>query len=147
MRGCLAVILTLALYGCSAGEPGDAAAPASTAASAAATTAQVRGRAPAGALVSLDPVGGVPMPEGSALMDQFSKAFVPETLFARVGQPVVFKNSEDQLHNVTVVRMRTGASIFNISQNQATCTRTRSTRRASTTSRATSTPACAGWSW
>ena len=51
-------------------------------------------------------------------MDQFSKAFVPETLFVRVGQPVTFKNSEDQLHNVTVVRSRTGTRVLNISQNQ-----------------------------
>lgn len=51
-------------------------------------------------------------------MDQFSKAFVPEMLFVRVGQPVTFKNSEDQLHNVTVVRSRTGTRVMNISQNQ-----------------------------
>ena len=84
----------------------------------AATTAHVQGRAAAGALVSLEPESGAAMPEGSAVMDQFSKAFVPETLFVRVGQPVIFKNSEDQLHNVTVVRTRTGTSVFNISQNQ-----------------------------
>jgi plastocyanin len=78
----------------------------------------VEGRALPGALVSLEPVAGAPMPEGSAVLDQFSKAFVPETLFVRVGQPVIFKNSEDQLHNVTVVRTRTGAGVFNISQNQ-----------------------------
>jgi heme/copper-type cytochrome/quinol oxidase subunit 2 len=58
------------------------------------------------------------MPPGGAVMDQFSKAFVPETLFVRAGQPVTFKNSEDQLHNVTVVRTRTGSSVFVISQNQ-----------------------------
>ena len=58
------------------------------------------------------------MPDGPAVMDQFSKAFVPETLFVRVGQPVIFKNSEDQLHNVTVTRSRTGTGIFNVSQNQ-----------------------------
>ena len=51
-------------------------------------------------------------------MDQFSKAFVPETLFVRVGQPVTFKNSEDQQHNVTVVRGRTGTRVLNISQTQ-----------------------------
>ena len=51
-------------------------------------------------------------------MDQFSKAFVPETLFVRVGQPVIFKNSEDQLHNVNVTRSRTGSQVFDISQNQ-----------------------------
>jgi hypothetical protein len=58
------------------------------------------------------------MPEGNAVMDQFSKAFVPETLFVRVGQPVTFKNSEDQLHNITVVRSRTGREVLNISQSQ-----------------------------
>jgi plastocyanin len=84
----------------------------------AATATQVSGRAPAGALVVLEPTAGVPMPEGNALLDQFSKAFVPETLFVRVGQPVIFKNSEDQLHNVTVVRTRTGTGVFNVSQNQ-----------------------------
>jgi plastocyanin len=83
-----------------------------------ATATSVAGRAAAGALVSLEPEGGAPMPQGNAVMDQFSKAFVPETLFVRVGQPVVFKNSEDQLHNVTVVRTRTGRNIFNVSQNQ-----------------------------
>jgi plastocyanin len=82
------------------------------------TSTQVSGRAPSGALVTLEPAGGAPQPEGNAVLDQFSKAFVPETLFVRVGQPVIFKNSEDQLHNVTVVRSRTGAAVFNISQNQ-----------------------------
>jgi plastocyanin len=79
---------------------------------------QVSGRAPAGALVTLEPAAMLPLPEGNAVLDQFSKAFVPETLFVRVGQPVTFKNSEDQLHNVTVVRTRTGSAVFNISQNQ-----------------------------
>jgi hypothetical protein len=58
------------------------------------------------------------MPAGPAVLDQFSKAFVPETLLVRVAQPVIFKNSEDQLHNVTVVRTRTGTGVFNVSQNQ-----------------------------
>lgn len=100
--------------------PADAPAPAtgSPQAAAAATATQVSGRAPAGALVTLEPTAGVPMPEGNAVLDQFSKAFVPETLIVRVGQPVIFKNSEDQLHNVTVVRTRTGTGVFNISQNQ-----------------------------
>jgi plastocyanin len=77
------------------------------------------GRAPAGALVMLEPTdSAAPLPAGNAVMDQFSKAFVPETLFVRVGQPVTFKNSEDQLHNITVIRSRTGRGVFNISQNQ-----------------------------
>ena len=84
----------------------------------AAAATHVGGRVASGALVVLEPEGGVPLPPGNAVLDQFSKAFVPETLFVRVGQPVTFKNSEDQLHNVTVVRTRTGAAVFNISQNQ-----------------------------
>jgi plastocyanin len=84
----------------------------------AATVTQLSGRAPAGSLVTLEPAAPVPLPEGNAVLDQFSKAFVPETLFVRVGQPVIFKNSEDQLHNVTVVRTRTGTGVFNVSQNQ-----------------------------
>src|SRR5262245_52939353 len=78
---------------------------------------QVTGRAPAGALVTLEPASGpLPLPEGGALMDQFAKQFVPTLLFVRVGQPVTFRNSEDQLHDVTVVRSRTGTAVFNVSQ-------------------------------
>jgi plastocyanin len=78
---------------------------------------QVTGRAPAGALVTLEPAAGpLPMPEGGALMDQYSKQFVPGVLFVRVGQPVTFRNSEDQQHDVTIVRSRTGSAIFNVSQ-------------------------------
>ncbi|HUE89238.1 MAG TPA: carboxypeptidase regulatory-like domain-containing protein [Vicinamibacterales bacterium] len=114
----LMIILVTAAAGCSGtADPPAPAAPSSEAA-AAATVTQLSGRAPAGALVTLEPAAALPMPEGNALMDQFSKAFVPETLFVRVGQPVIFKNSEDQLHNVTVVRTRTGTGVFNISQNQ-----------------------------
>ncbi len=83
------------------------------------TVTVVTGRAPAGALITLEPTAGTPlMPAGPAVMDQFSKAFIPDTLFVRVGQAVVFKNSDDQLHNVTVVRSRTGAGVLNISQSQ-----------------------------
>jgi plastocyanin len=119
MRSAVALLALLTL-GCSrdAGEP--PARPASGGNEAATATAtHVTGRAPAGAIVMLEPLDApAPMPEGPAVMDQFSKAFVPETLFVRVGQPVTFKNSEDQLHNVTVTRARTGAGVFNISQNQ-----------------------------
>jgi plastocyanin len=100
--------------------PVDAPAPAGGAPTAAVVSSvtQLSGRAPAGALVTLEPAATLPLPEGNAILDQFSKAFVPETLFVRVGQPVTFKNSEDQLHNVTVVRTRAGTAVFNISQNQ-----------------------------
>jgi plastocyanin len=110
--------LSGAVIGCSGGgeEVGSTTKPAALAQTAAAV--EVKGSAPKGALVMLEPVAGAAMPAGNALMDQFSKAFVPETLFVRVGQPVTFKNSEDQLHNVTVIRSRTGARVLNISQNQ-----------------------------
>ena len=49
-------------------------------------------------------------------MDQYAKQFVPTLLFVRVGQPVTFRNSEDQLHDVTIIRSRTGATVFNTSQ-------------------------------
>jgi hypothetical protein len=87
-------------------------------ATAAATVSEVVGKGPAGALVMLEPVNGAPLPDGHALMDQFGKQFVPDLLFVRVGQPVTFRNSEDQLHNVTVTRSRSGAEVFNVSQNQ-----------------------------
>ena len=78
---------------------------------------QVTGSAPAGALVMLEPASGpAPMPEGGALLDQYGKQFVPTLLFVRVGQPVTFRNSEDQQHDVTIVRSRTGTAVFNVSQ-------------------------------
>lgn len=55
------------------------------------------------------------MPEGPAIMDQYAKQFVPNTLYVRVGQPVEFRNSEDMPHNVTVLRRGSGAEVFNVS--------------------------------
>ena len=110
------LLLLLALVACSNPPADSVRVPPATESAPASTL--VSGRAPSGALVTLEPAGGAPQPEGSAVLDQFSKAFVPETLFVRVGQPVIIKNSEDQLHNVTVIRSRTGAAVFNISQNQ-----------------------------
>lgn len=81
--------------------------------------AEVRGTTTPGALVLLVPAGeALGLPPGPAVLDQFSKAFVPDLLIVRVGQAVIFKNSEDQLHNVTVTRSGTGTTVFNISQNQ-----------------------------
>jgi plastocyanin len=105
---------------CGASQPAPTTKPAPTtggAAGGAPGATQVTGRAPAGALVALEPAGGaLPLPDGGALMDQYSKQFVPTTLFVRVGQPVTFRNSEDQLHDVTIVRSRTGSTVFNVSQ-------------------------------
>jgi len=118
MSHAAALVLLLFTFACSRPADSPTTAAGSPPDEATGTVTQVSGWAPAGALVTLEPTAGLPMPEGNALLDQFSKAFVPETLFVRVGQPVTFKNSEDQLHNVTVVRTRTGAGVFNISQNQ-----------------------------
>jgi hypothetical protein len=54
------------------------------------------------------------MPEGPAVMDQYSKQFVPNSLYVRVGQKVEFRNSEDMPHNVIVSRRGSGAQVFNV---------------------------------
>ena len=46
----------------------------------------VSGTAPRGSIVALVPAGAeAPMPEGPAVMDQYSKTFVPNVLYVRVG--------------------------------------------------------------
>jgi plastocyanin len=77
----------------------------------------VAGKAPPGAIVTLEPASSktVPMPEAAAVMDQYGKQFVPGELFVRVGQPVEFRNTEDQVHNVIVKRSGTGANVFHVS--------------------------------
>jgi plastocyanin len=57
----------------------------------------------------------MPMPEAPAVMDQYGKQFVPGELYVRVGQPVEFRNTEDQSHNVIVRRSGSGAGVFNVS--------------------------------
>lgn len=72
-----------------------------------------------GALVMLEPTSGeVPMPDGPAVLDQYGKAFVPDLLFVRVGQPVQFRNSEDVDHNVRVLRNPTGTMVMDESGSQ-----------------------------
>jgi hypothetical protein len=46
-------------------------------------------------------------------MDQYAKQFLPEVLFVRVGQVVEFRNSDDETHNVQVLRMPTGTTVMN----------------------------------
>lgn len=75
----------------------------------------VVGTAPSGSIVTLVPAGGeAPMPAGPAVMDQYSKTFVPNLLYVRVGQPVEFRNSEDMPHNVNVTRRGTGTAVFGV---------------------------------
>ena len=80
----------------------------------AATSSEVTGIAPKNAIVTLLPANDpAAAPTEPAVMDQYSKQFVPGVLIVRAGQPVEFRNSEDMPHNVAVTRSDTGAAIFN----------------------------------
>jgi plastocyanin len=77
--------------------------------------ATITGTAAPGVVVMIEPLDtpSPPMPDGPAVMDQYGKQFVPDTLLVRVGQVVEFKNSEDVDHNVQVLRMPTGTTVMN----------------------------------
>ena len=47
-------------------------------------------------------------------MDQVSATFGPPLLFVRTGQPTVFRNSDDTLHNVHVTHEQTREPQFNV---------------------------------
>jgi plastocyanin len=47
-------------------------------------------------------------------MDQVSATFGPPLLFVRTGQPAVFRNSDDTLHNVHVTHEETREAQFNV---------------------------------
>ncbi len=55
----------------------------------------------------------VPVPTEPAEMDQLGRSFIPRLLLVRLGQPVLFKNSEDDLHTVHV-KDEGGTSLFNV---------------------------------
>jgi plastocyanin len=110
-----AVTLLAVLVSSGCGSSAPASAPPSASA-AAVTTSEVTGTVPRNALVTLVPVPDTaPMPAGPAVIDQYAKQFVPNTLYVRVGQPVEFRNGEDMPHNVTVLRRGSGAEVFNVS--------------------------------
>jgi plastocyanin len=82
---------------------------------AAVTSSDVTGIVPKNAIVTLLPAGApLPMPDEPAVMDQYSKQFIPGVLIARVGQPVEFRNSEDMPHNVSVTRRESGTAVFTV---------------------------------
>lgn len=56
----------------------------------------------------------LPPPADPPVMDQAGMAFYPKILIARVGQPVLFRNSEDELHNVRVYESGTHEPAFNV---------------------------------
>jgi plastocyanin len=79
------------------------------------TGSEVSGTVPRNAIVALVPAAAPsPLPEGPAVMDQYAKQFVPNSLYVRIGQPVEFRNSEDMPHNVQVSRRGTGTHVFNV---------------------------------
>jgi plastocyanin len=89
-------------------------------------TPAVRGRAPKAtggfpSVVLLAPEEALtetPAPDqlaaAPAVMDQYGNAFQPKVLVVRVGEPVDFENSEDVLHNVHVLDMEGGKTVFNV---------------------------------
>lgn len=108
------VLVILATVACST--PSDQQTAPAAAASAAPAVPAIVGKAPRGTIVTLEPATAreFPLPEGPAIMDQYAKQFVPDLLLVRVGQPVEFRNSESEPHNVNVNRIPTGTEIFNV---------------------------------
>ncbi len=55
----------------------------------------------------------VPVPDEPVEMDQYGRAFFPRLLAIREGQTVLFRNSENEMHNVNVTN-EDGIAMFNI---------------------------------
>jgi hypothetical protein len=60
-----------------------------------------------------DPPRDLP-PSRPAFLDQVNRVFTPDVVFARIGDPVEFRNSDDELHNINVTNDATKAQIFNV---------------------------------
>ena len=115
-----AAVLGLVASGCSP-EPATSTPPRERAQVEAGASRPVTGKAPPAAggfpsVVILEPrtPGDFPVPTEPALMDQFNRTFLPSLLLVREGQPVRFRNSENELHNVHVVDTRTGSTVLNV---------------------------------
>ena len=54
------------------------------------------------------------VPEEALLLDQLGRTFIPSLLVIRVGQPLLIRNSENDLHNVRVIEAATGEMTLNI---------------------------------
>jgi plastocyanin len=67
--------------------------------------ALVAGKATPGAIITLEPADAreLPAPSAPTGMGQFGREFYPELLLASTGQPVVFSNSDSELHSVRVI--------------------------------------------
>jgi plastocyanin len=81
-------------------------------------TATVVGKAPtAAAIVILMPESAArleALPSESVVMDQSAQMFLPSVLIARTGQPVLFTNSDSELHNINVKNSETREQAFNV---------------------------------
>jgi plastocyanin len=102
-------------------EPAASAPPPDRTPSGAPSTATVFGKAPpatsgAPAVIVLEPRISVasPVPTDPEVMDQQGLAFIPSVLVARPGQPVMFRNSEEVLHNVHVDEPGAAQPVFNV---------------------------------
>jgi plastocyanin len=96
-----------------------------TPAKAADSTAPAAGHRVAGRVLTSDGVLAIvtlrpreprefPKPTEPAVEDQVAKTFAPELLFARAGEPVIFRNSDAYLHNVNVKNEETREQAFNV---------------------------------
>lgn len=123
----LVVLAVTAIIGCGSGESTDPVgdttepvSPAGAATSGDTADVEVVGIAPppdegSPSVIILEPhaPSDVPIPTEPAEMDQFGRDFIPRLLLVRQGQPVVFLNSEDDLHTVHVSD-EDGTSLFNV---------------------------------
>jgi hypothetical protein len=68
------------------------------------------------AIIVLEPRHMAPLPPaaGVPFMDQEARTFVPSILFARTGQPVEFRNSDPEIHNVNIKDALTLRQAFNV---------------------------------
>ncbi len=56
----------------------------------------------------------VPVSSEPAMIDQVDKRFTPGVVVTRVGQVVEFRNGENLLHNVHMINLDSGDTLFNI---------------------------------
>jgi plastocyanin len=81
----------------------------------------VVGKAPVGpvgspTVVILKPADAVdlPPPDFEPVMDQVQLTFNPGVLIARTGHPIVFRNSDEEMHNMNVKDSQTRVQTFNV---------------------------------
>ena len=118
----MVAVVALALLGCRcANEPTRRPPPPESAPPNTSPGSMVVGRGPRAAggfpaIIVLEPnaPGEFPVPAEPKVMDQQGLSFIPALLLVRQGQPVMFRNSEDVLHNVHVDETGSAQAIFNV---------------------------------